>query len=324
MADTTATPVAPELQFQQSSAPQLSSEQAPSNAATTTTPPDASAYTSGSNGAVTGSSTTAAAYGIDVLCGPLLNYRRMSNELSNNPTWHGSVLIVAKPGSEQPTLRLGCIGAVHGVAQSQPLPSERSFPGERLYEDPGKAFWRFMIDVPVLDFEANWQYLLVQSSSTHPKVFIVPAKTQSMRMMFHSCNGFSVGTDEDAWSGPALWSDVLRVHKEKPFHVMIGGGDQIYNDNVRVIGPLKEWTDIKNPIKRRDYQFNEDLRQRCDDHYYNNYIRWYGTEPFKSANCVIPQINIWDDHDIIDGFGSYTDRFMRCHVFRGIGGVAHK
>ena len=39
---------------------------------------------------------------------------------------------------------------------------------------------------------------------------------------------------------------------------------------------------------------------------------------------MIPQVNIWDDHDIIDGFGSYTDGFMKCHVFRGIGGIAHK
>lgn len=28
--------------------------------------------------------------------------------------------------------------------------------------------------------------------------------------------------------------------------------------------------------------------------------------------------------DIIDGFGSYTDHFMNCAVFRGIGGVAFK
>lgn len=27
---------------------------------------------------------------------------------------------------------------------------------------------------------------------------------------------------------------------------------------------------------------------------------------------------------IIDGFGSYTDQFMKCAVFKGIGGVAHK
>jgi hypothetical protein len=44
--------------------------------------------------------------------------------------------------------------------------------------------------------------------------------------MFHSCNGFSVGTDEEAYSGTPLWSDVLRQHEEKPIHVMIGGGDR--------------------------------------------------------------------------------------------------
>lgn len=29
-------------------------------------------------------------------------------------------------------------------------------------------------------------------------------------------------------------------------------------------------------------------------------------------------------YKIIDGFGSYVDAFMRCDVFRGIGGTAHK
>ena len=131
-----------------------------------------------------------------------------------------------------------------------------------------------------------------------------------MRIMFHSCNGFSVGTDEEAWSGPALWNDVLRVHEAKPFHVMIGGGDQIYNDGVRVTGPLRSWTEIANPKKRRDFEFKEELRAACDDFYFKNYVRWFSTEPFASANAQIPQINIWDDHDIIDGFGSYTDHFM--------------
>ena len=28
--------------------------------------------------------------------------------------------------------------------------------------------------------------------------------------------------------------------------------------------------------------------------------------------------------DIIDGFGSYTDHFMKCPVFLGIGAVAYK
>ena len=105
---------------------------------------------------------------------------------------------------------------------------------------------------------------------------------------------------------------------------MIGGGDQIYNDSIRVKGPLKEWTTIANPKKRRDYLFDEDLRHQCDKYYFENYVRWYSTEPFAAANAQIPQINIWDDHDIIDGFGSYTDHFMRCPVFRGLGGVSFK
>jgi hypothetical protein len=55
----------------------------------------------------------------------------------------------------------------------------------------------------------------------------------------------------------------------------LGGGDQIYNDGIRVNGPLRPWTDIGNPKKRRDFPFPEDLRKECDDYYVNNYIRWY-------------------------------------------------
>lgn len=50
----------------------------------------------------------------------------------------------------------------------------------------------------------------------------------------------------------------------------------------------------------------------------------YSVEPFAQANGQIAQVNIWDDHDIIDGFGSYVNEFMKCDVFRGIGGTAHK
>ena len=84
-------------------------------------------------------------------------------------------------------------------------------------------------------------------------------------------------------------------------------------------GPLREWTDIGNPKKRRDYPFPEKLRKDCDKYYADNYIRWYGpnrvntlkmkiflltfeyrysTEPFASANGQIPQLNLWDDHDV--------------------------
>ncbi|KAI0889427.1 uncharacterized protein GGS22DRAFT_71021 [Annulohypoxylon maeteangense] len=282
--------------------------------------------------------------GKEVVCGPLLNYRRMENR-----TWHGSVLIVTKGGGKtqsfQPILNLGRVevargqqgllnegSAVNGQkAGSNAIRSNHGtdVAGICLYSDPRCTFWAFPLACDIADTETKWAYSIADvhyKSETKPKTnyFFVPAIDESMRMMFHSCNGFSVGTDEEAWSGPALWNDVMRNHAKSPFHVMIGGGDQIYNDGIRVQGPLREWTDIGNPKKRRDFPFPESLREACDDYYLKNYIRWYSIEPFAAANGQIPQLNIWDDHDIIDGFGSYVNDFMNCDVFRGIGGTAHK
>ncbi|KAI0387429.1 hypothetical protein F5Y04DRAFT_240187 [Hypomontagnella monticulosa] len=286
--------------------------------------------------------------GKEVVCGPLLNYRRMEGR-----TWHGSVLVITKGGGKvqsfQPTLRLGRVE----VASTQPGLAEEGtsvngaevsetngtngvrsnhgtdIAGICLYSDPRNTFWQFSLACDIADTETKWAYSIADvryKSTTKPKTnyFFIPAANESMRMMFHSCNGFSVGTDEEAWSGPALWNDVMRNHAKAPFHVMIGGGDQIYNDGIRVKGPLREWTDIGNPKKRREFPFPESLRAACDDYYLKNYIRWYSTEPFAAANGQIPQLNIWDDHDIIDGFGSYVNEFMKCDVFRGIGGTAHK
>jgi hypothetical protein len=301
--------------------------------------------------------------GLEVRCGPLINYRRMEGSM-----WYGSVLIVTKGGLQEgdfePELKLrraekvsvatnGLGNTLHSInlngaddASSSREPqdewqigtegnpntneSDTKVRGVKLYADPQNVFWRFQIHVEMDSVETHWHYEIPglhfppSSKKSDKQSFFVPARSQSMRVMFHSCNGFSVGTDEKAWSGPALWNDVIRVHKESPFHVMLGGGDQIYNDGIRVHGPLQPWSSIPNPKKRRDYKFPETLRKDCDHYYVTNYIKWYSTEPFASANGQIPQLNLWDDHDIIDGFGSYVSDFMKCDVFRGIGGTAYK
>jgi hypothetical protein len=276
--------------------------------------------------------------GREVRCGPLLNYRRMEG-----PNWHGSVLIVLRGGIQDeeflPELvlrRLGGNSNGHtanvtngGTEYTRPIGGEHKVPGVKLYADPRNAFWRFSLSVQMDASEGHWEYEIpglrfIKGNKRDKQSFFVPAVTESFRAMFHSCNGFSVGTDEDAFSGACLWNDVARVHAKTPFHVMIGGGDQIYNDGIRVDGPLRQWTNIGNLKKRREYPFPEKLRKECDNYYVANYIRWYSTEPFASANGQIPQLNIWDDHDIIDGFGSYVNEFMKCDVFRGIGGTAYK
>jgi hypothetical protein len=238
--------------------------------------------------------------GLDVIGGPLLNYRSTSDQQSGQPIWHGSVLIVTTPGQQNPQLVLSPAGAIDpNVGNARFTVDAKMFQGQKLYEDPKRAFWRFLIDLPMQQFESQWQYdiqglvYIERQRGPKPQIFAVPSVSQSMRIMFHSCNGFSVGTDVDAWSGPALWNDVLRMHEQRPFHVMIGGGDQIYNDGVRVDGPLKPWTALHSPHHRRKFPFDEKMRADCDEYYFNNYVKWYGQPPFSTANGQIPQVNIW-------------------------------
>lgn len=245
-----------------------------------------------------------------IVCGPLLNYRHMEDG-----RWHGSVLVVIKGGGTEVLFQPSLIIRRVGVANELPSTTEQAngaaddkdggsrVESQRLYSDSRNTFWSFDIIVPMEGVEVKYEYFIPElrySTDYKPKVnsFFIPATNESMRLMFHSCNGFSVGTDEEAWSGACLWRDVMRKHEVAPYHVMLGGGDQIYNDGIRVNGPLRPWTEIRNPQKRRDYPFPDKLRAECDDYYLKNYIRWYNTEPFSTANGQIPQLNIWDDHDV--------------------------
>ena len=154
--------------------------------------------------------------GKGIVCGPLLNYRRMEGG-----RWVGSVLVVVAGGGRTwhfvPRLELRRVDGEKGTGQGMD--------GVCLYSDPRNTFWRFDLVVDLEPFPTKWEYELPGlrfASDTKPRAncFHVPAWDESMRIMFHSCNGFSVGTDEEAWSGPALWNDVMRRHQERPFHVM--------------------------------------------------------------------------------------------------------
>lgn len=167
----------------------------------------------------------------EVVVGPLLNYRRMENA-----TWFGSVLIVTKGGGLGdtwiPELKLSTGGNAIAPQHTQGngegavgSNGETTIKGIRLYSDPRHTFWRFSLEVPLQQTEQRISYAIpgltfTRGTKTDKQSFFVPAESESMRIMFHSCNGFSVGTDEAAWSGPALWNDVGRVHARTPFHIM--------------------------------------------------------------------------------------------------------
>ncbi|KAF4548800.1 Hypothetical protein D9617_25g061300 [Elsinoe fawcettii] len=195
--------------------------------------------------------------------------------------------------------------------------------GARLHAERGLTFWRFNIEVELGVTQARIAYRINGGPATG---FWVPARGSTMNIMFHSCNGFSLSVDPNSFSGPdPLWRDVLNSHAMKPYHVMIGGGDQLYNDRVmRETNLFREWLQIKNPQHKHEADFTKEMQNELENFYLDRYSLWFSQGLFGLANSQIPMVNLWDDHDIIDGFGSYPDHFMRNKVFTGLGAIAFK
>lgn len=147
-----------------------------------------------------------------------------------------------------------------------------------------------------------------------------------MNIMFHTCNGFSTPVDSHKFCGPdPLWRDVINEHQTRPFHVMVGGGDQIFNDRVIEESPyLEEWIKIKSMEDKHNTPFSPEFRAEVENFYLENYSSWFSQGLFSFANSQIPMVNIWNDHEIIEGFGSYPDEFMGTPVISGLGRIAFK
>ncbi|KAI9698202.1 MAG: hypothetical protein M1836_004204 [Candelina mexicana] len=193
----------------------------------------------------------------------------------------------------------------------------------RLHTERGVTFWRFNLEIELTERQTRVAYRINRGP---PVGFWVPARGQTMNVMFHSCNGFSQSVDPHIFSGPdPLWRDVLNEHQHRPFHAMLGGGDQIYNDAVmKQTTIFKEWLSIKLPHHKQTAPFTPEMQDELETFYLERYSMWFSQGLFGMANSQIPMVNIWDDHDIIDGFGSYPHHFMSTPVFAGLGAVAFK
>ena len=163
--------------------------------------------------------------------GPMLRY----DTVDEQGTYHAFVLIVTEhaPGATQaapPTLTYAAQVARPGQ-EPQMVGNAMQSQGIRLsqYDDidngTSHLFWRFKVEIRLLDTPQMVTYAVM--NATQPETFHVPAREQNFHWAGHSCNGFSSGTPEEEWGGAdPLWRDVLKVHEERPFHMVMGGGDQ--------------------------------------------------------------------------------------------------
>ncbi|GAA5879341.1 hypothetical protein JCM1840_006959 [Sporobolomyces johnsonii] len=260
--------------------------------------------------------------------------------------WHGFAMIVTTDEgsdySSPPTMTLewdatgGALATEFekmNLAGSAPPPpdhpdyvkSQKSV-GQRIHTymsiSGGQSFWRFKIEIPLGEREEEIFYSI---NGGPENSFWVPAATQEMRVMYHSCNGFSSGVDTAAFNGPdPLWRDVLRKHEEKPIHCMVGGGDQIYCDPLTREPEIAPWINESDTHKKAKAPLTPEMRLALDRFFFNWYCSWFRGGAFGKAVARIPMLNMLDDHDLIDGFGSYPDDLQTSPVFSAIGAAGYR
>ncbi|KAG0177072.1 hypothetical protein DFQ29_005293 [Apophysomyces sp. BC1021] len=247
----------------------------------------------------------------EVVCGPLLRYIDIDYNAS---VWRGSALIVSND-RHPPTFQ------VHLTAPSGKTHTVNS-QGERLDVFRHEYyFWRYELRLPLLGEPQVATYS--SNAVVTPFTFHLPAITESMRFMFYSCNGFSdipqEIKDKFGEKTAPLWQDVLDRHDVMPFHVLLGGGDQLYQDRLIKEDFMKPWNEEKDPKKRLQMQLPHAMRDGFEHFYFWNYVKNFGFKDnpiVAKAFATIPSLNMWDDHDIIDGYGSYPADMQQADCFQ--------
>ncbi|EDO16500.1 hypothetical protein Kpol_513p16 [Vanderwaltozyma polyspora DSM 70294] len=197
-------------------------------------------------------------------------------------------------------------------------------------------FYRYDLDYPLPNDDVMIRYTL--DTLTQPNWrFFVPSKTTNSNTAIFSCNGYSPNVNTQKFHG-SLWFDMLNKHSKIHYNQMLGLGDQIYSDMVRYnCPPVQQWWAM-DPIQKRNKILTAAELQQIDEFFLLNYIEWFGygywigNTPnsqttqgcFPITLATIPSVNMWDDHDTIDGFGSYPNWFQKTNVFSNLGQISFK
>lgn len=273
--------------------------------------------------------------GVDVRAGPIL---RLAGTLENGAkNYRGSILLVVKDtAGEAPAPKVTYdIGPSTAAPSDDPTVTGGEFAGVNFHSEKDHHFFRYLIDLELAPHEQTVRYH-INGAYKSLFQFFVPAEGTSMNVVSFSCNGFSLGTDTSGFPS-SLWYDVLNNHQKQHYHVMLGGGDQIYADSIKKHSKsLQKWIAQSSHAKKRAMKATAEDIADFENYYLNHYMAWFGKgywvgnngktlqSLFPMAMSMIPSVNIYDDHDIIDGFGSYDDKTMSQEFFLTVGNVAYK
>lgn len=273
-----------------------------------------------------------------IVCGPVLRLRYVDYKTD---LYHGSILIVTRNKGQEgaPQIKY-TTGPSYPNSESSPLRHGEFEPTmfySETFEGSEIHMYRYNVVLSLTEYEQTVKYTVNGDSKMHYRFFI-PSRDTDFNVISYSCNGFSVSTNTTTFKG-SMWFDIMNKHSNVHYNVMLGGGDQIYSDGISLFSDkVREWVETKDPLKKRNMVADDAFKKDLSHFYMKEYLEWYGyghwkgsTENSKTtqtcfpiALATIPSVNIWDDHDTIDGWGSYSDSLMKTSVFSSIGKASFK
>ncbi|SET30247.1 alkaline phosphatase D family protein [Paracoccus homiensis] len=132
-----------------------------------------------------------------------------------------------------------------------------------------------------------------------------------LRLAYVSCNGEEIGDmDREGSERNAMWARLRTEHRDRPFALLLHGGDQVYADEVTHGHTLsRDWPDEvpDDPAP----EALADLRAHLRDRFLERYAALYAAPEPAWVMARVPSLMQWDDHDICDGWGSL--RASRTH-----------
>ncbi|MBC7367868.1 MAG: alkaline phosphatase D family protein [Undibacterium sp.] len=152
--------------------------------------------------------------------------------------------------------------------------------------------------------------------------FHLPAAGESARLAYAACTGFSSQAVAAATADPyALWRKLAAEHAAAPFALLRMGGDQLYADAVLGLPGVREWTE-KSHAAMLACKPSAQLIARLDCFYDELYRERWSQPDTALMLASIPSVIMWDDHDIVDGWGSHDDVPQNTPLYRAISRTA--
>ena len=241
-----------------------------------------------------------------VVVGPILGFRGLRGE-----RWCTSALVVVQGDATQPQLTF----TVGGTQQNEETATLLKIMGDC-------SVWRLEWSVQQTNAEQAVNYSIDVGGNYH---YVVPASANPLRIAYGSCFGFSsLKYLNKVAVKNAMWTVLHNKYVEKPYHLMMAGGDQIYADLMwETVPAMKDWSGKSFP-ERVAAPFTLEMEAVVAEFYFNLYCERWSQPEQAAVFSEIPQIMMWDDHDIFDGWGSYPREQQECPVFKGIYEIARE